>query len=88
MLAVPGNHDVPHTFPARFTRPWDEFERRWQTTEPTHETDTMVAIGLNSVRPWRHQSGGLSSGQLAGAESRLRAAPPSKLVSSFSTTSS
>ena len=79
LLAVPGNHDLPYTIPARFTRPWDEFERRWQTTEPTHETDTTVAVGLNSVRPWRHQSGGLSSDQLARAESRLRAAPPSKL---------
>ena len=22
VLAVPGNHDIPHTVPARFTRPW------------------------------------------------------------------
>ena len=34
MLAVPGNHDIPYTFPARFTAPWREFERQWQTTEP------------------------------------------------------
>ena len=27
VLAIPGNHDIPHTFPARFTRPWREFER-------------------------------------------------------------
>ena len=79
VLAVPGNHDIPHAIPARFTRPWDEFERLWQTTEPTYETDTVVAIGLNSVRPRRHQSGGLSAEQLAGAESRLLAAAPSKL---------
>ena len=32
--AVPGNHDIPYTFPARFTRPWAEFERLWGTTEP------------------------------------------------------
>ena len=25
--AVPGNHDIPYTIPARFTRPWAEFER-------------------------------------------------------------
>jgi hypothetical protein len=34
-------------------------------------------IGLNSVRPWRHQSGGIRSGQLARAEERLRSAAPS-----------
>ena len=31
VLAVPGNHDLPYTFPARFTRPWAEFERVWET---------------------------------------------------------
>jgi len=36
VLAVPGNHDIPYTFPARFTGTWREFERQWQTTEPTH----------------------------------------------------
>ena len=35
VIAVPGNHDLPYTFPARFTRPWAEFERVWQTAEPT-----------------------------------------------------
>ena len=22
LLVIPGNHDIPYTFPARFTRPW------------------------------------------------------------------
>jgi len=79
LLAVPGNHDIPHAVPARFARPWEPFERLWQTTEPTYESDTVLAIGLNSVRPGRHQSGGLSAKQLARAESRLRAAPAAKL---------
>ena len=34
VLAVPGNHDLPYT-PSRFFRPWTEFERVWETTEPT-----------------------------------------------------
>ena len=25
VLAIPGNHDIPYTFPARFTRTFDEF---------------------------------------------------------------
>jgi 3',5'-cyclic AMP phosphodiesterase CpdA len=75
VLAVPGNHDVPYTFPARFTRPWAEFERQWQTTEPTHSSDAIHVVGLNSVRPFRHQGGALRSAQLRSAARRLREAP-------------
>jgi 3',5'-cyclic AMP phosphodiesterase CpdA len=75
VLAVPGNHDIPYTFPARFTRSFREFERRWQTTEPTFASPTLYVVGLNSVRPWRHQSGGIRQSQLEAAEERLRAAP-------------
>ena len=60
VLAVPGNHDIPHTVPARFTSPWAEFERCWETTTPVYASDTLHVVGLNSVRPWRHQSGGLA----------------------------
>jgi 3',5'-cyclic AMP phosphodiesterase CpdA len=56
LLAIPGNHDIPYTFPRRFTRPWQEFERLWETTQPVYRSDTLVVAGLNSVRPWRHQS--------------------------------
>jgi 3',5'-cyclic AMP phosphodiesterase CpdA len=75
VLAVPGNHDMPYTFPARFTRPWAEFERCWTTTEPTHSSSTLHVVGLNSARPYRHQSGALREDQLRGAGERLRAAP-------------
>jgi 3',5'-cyclic AMP phosphodiesterase CpdA len=71
VLAVPGNHDIPYAFPRRFTRPFREFERQWQSTEPTYSSETLHVIGLNSVRPWRHQSGGIRSSQLARAEERL-----------------
>ena len=32
LLVVPGNHDIPLTLPSRFTHPWREFERHWETT--------------------------------------------------------
>lgn len=79
VLAVPGNHDIPHTLPARVTRPWEEFEREWQTTEPVHESPEAVVVGLNSVRPWHHQSGGVTDAQLERAEARLAAAAPGAL---------
>ena len=79
VLAIPGNHDIPYTFPARFTHPFREFERLWETTEPVRSSDELFVVGLNSVRPWRHQSGGIRSGQLRRAEELLREAPQSAL---------
>src|SRR5437764_10476504 len=75
VLAIPGNHDIPYTFPARFTRAFREFERQWQTTEPTFSSPALHVIGLNSVRPWRHQSGGIRDSQLERAHQRLLEAP-------------
>ncbi len=77
VLAIPGNHDIPYTFPARFSSPWAEFERQWQTAEPVYSSPAVYAVGLNSVRPWRHQSGRISDAQLERATARLRAAPGS-----------
>jgi 3',5'-cyclic AMP phosphodiesterase CpdA len=76
VLAIPGNHDIPYTFPARFTSSFSEFERQWETTEPTYSSPTLHVVGLNSVRPWRHQSGGIRTSQLTAAEERLRRAGP------------
>jgi 3',5'-cyclic AMP phosphodiesterase CpdA len=76
VLAIPGNHDIPYSFPARFTRSFRAFEHQWETTEPTYSSPTLHVIGLNSVRPWRHQSGGIRTGKLTHAEARLREAPP------------
>jgi 3',5'-cyclic AMP phosphodiesterase CpdA len=64
VLAVPGNHDIPYTFPGRFTKTFDEFERHWETTEPVYSSSTLHVVGLNSVRAWRHQSGGIRETQL------------------------
>jgi 3',5'-cyclic AMP phosphodiesterase CpdA len=76
---IPGNHDIPYTFPARFTRTWAEFEREWETTEPVYRSDRLLIVGLNSVRPWRHQSGGLRQRQLDRAAGELQRAPDGAL---------
>ena len=79
VLAIPGNHDIPYTFPARFTRPWQEFERLWETTEPVHASPALHVVGVNSVRPWRHQSGRVREVQLERAVGRLREGAPGAL---------
>jgi 3',5'-cyclic AMP phosphodiesterase CpdA len=79
VLAVPGNHDIPYTFPGRFTRSLAEFERHWGTAEPVHRSETLLVVGLNSVRPWRHQSGAIREEQLRRAASLLAEAPAGAL---------
>jgi 3',5'-cyclic AMP phosphodiesterase CpdA len=76
---IPGNHDIPYTFPARFTRTFLEFERQWETTEPVYRSPDLQVVGLNSVRAWRHQSGGLRRRQLENAKELLAEAPDGAL---------
>jgi 3',5'-cyclic AMP phosphodiesterase CpdA len=79
LLVIPGNHDIPYTFPARFVRPFREFERQWETAEPVFSSPELFVVGLNSVRPWRHQSGGLRQGQLRRTAELLAEAPSGSL---------
>ena len=79
LLVIPGNHDIPYAFPARFTRPWTEFERQWETVEPVFRSDDVIVVGLNSVRPWRHQSGGIRRSQIARTRELLARAPEDAL---------
>lgn len=79
LLAVPGNHDIPHTVPARFTRPWAEFERALGESDPVYRSQRLVVAGLNSVRPWRHQGGRLSEPRLDRAAQVLHDAPAEAL---------
>jgi 3',5'-cyclic AMP phosphodiesterase CpdA len=74
LVVVPGNHDIPFLPPARFIRTWHEFKREWQTTEPVFTSGELHVVGLNSVRPWRHQSGAIRDGQLEEAATRLGSA--------------
>jgi 3',5'-cyclic AMP phosphodiesterase CpdA len=75
LLAIPGNHDIPYTFPERFTSTWAEFVREWETTEPVYRSEHVYVVGLNSVRAWRHQSGGLRQEQIQRACRLLSEAP-------------
>jgi 3',5'-cyclic AMP phosphodiesterase CpdA len=79
LLTIPGNHDIPYAFPARFTRTWAQFERCWETTQPVYRSDGLFVVGLNSVRAWRHQSGGIRSHQLVWASEQLASAPDGAL---------
>lgn len=78
-LAVPGNHDIPYTIPARFTRTFTEWEHVFGTTEPVYAAAGVVVAGLNSVRRWRQQGGALDDERLVQATARLQEGPPDAL---------
>src|SRR5919199_2222603 len=80
LLVIPGNHDIPYTFPARFTRTFREFERQWQTIEPLYTADGLHVVGINSVRAWRNQSGKVHDDALRRAAERLGEAPAGGLL--------
>ena len=79
LLAVPGNHDIPYTFPARFTRTYAAWRDVFGDPEPVHEAPGLLVVGLSSVRPWRHQGGALEEDQVARAAERIRRAPKGSL---------
>ena len=74
LVAVPGNHDIPYTI-ARLTRPFALWRGVFGETEPVHRDGDLLVVGVNSVRPRRHQDGALSDRQLARVASELRSVP-------------
>ena len=46
LLAIPGTHDIPYTFPQRFTSPWREFEQCIELI--MHRSSTCCATWGNS----------------------------------------
>lgn len=79
VLAVPGNHDIPYTFPARFTRTFSDWQHVFGPPEQDFVSDRLVVAGLNSVRPWRQQGGRLEESGLDGLTARLAHAPTTAL---------
>jgi 3',5'-cyclic AMP phosphodiesterase CpdA len=79
VLAVPGNHDIPYTLPARFTRTFDRWETVFDGVEPVFRSDALLVVGLNSVRPWRQQGGALTQDALGRAAAALVDAPDGAL---------
>ena len=75
LLVIPGNHDIPRWPPGRFTRTFEAFRAEWPELEPVYRSDRLVALGLNSVRPWKQQGGALRRHQLEHVARVLAEAP-------------
>jgi 3',5'-cyclic AMP phosphodiesterase CpdA len=79
VLVVPGNHDLAPVYRplSRIFRPRAKFHRHLPDHEPlpVWSDDEVVAIGLDSTRSLRWQSGGLKTAHLEHVERTLAAAP-------------
>lgn len=79
LLVVPGNHDIPYTIPARFTRTYAAWLDVFGPTDAAYASEHFVVAGVSSVRPWRQQGGAVDRVRLAGAIDRLQQGPPDAL---------
>jgi 3',5'-cyclic AMP phosphodiesterase CpdA len=78
LLVVPGNHDVPlFDIAARFLDPYGGYRRHiQQELEPVYESEELIAVGMNSARPFPFHGGGrLNEAQVTRAAARLKSAP-------------
>ena len=77
VVAVPGNHDLPYTFPGpvHVARGGSSSASGGRPSRRTRRPPLHV-VGLNSARPYRHQSGALRDEQLRDAAARLAQAAP------------
>ncbi|MCW7539414.1 metallophosphoesterase [Aquabacterium sp. A7-Y] len=75
-LVIPGNHDIPlFNLAARGFAPYANHCRAFgPALEPSHESEDLLVLCLNTTRPWRHKDGEVSPAQIEQVAQRLRAA--------------
>lgn len=81
LLAVPGNHDIPlFNLFARFLSPFAGYQRCFgEVLEPVFESADLIVIGVNTVRPERHEDGEVDPNQIRRVSDRLNNATATQL---------
>jgi len=76
VLCIPGNHDIPlFNIVARLFYPYANYQRAMgRDLEPVFESETVLAIGVNSTRWRRHRDGEVSDEQIERVSQRLQRA--------------
>jgi 3',5'-cyclic AMP phosphodiesterase CpdA len=76
VLAVPGNHDIPlFDVVSRICCPYARYRAAFgEELEPVHQSERLLAIGVNTTRARRHKHGEVSVSQIERVSARLRAA--------------
>ena len=80
-LIVPGNHDIPlFNIAERLFCAYRGHRRVFgDDLEPVVETDTLLVLGVNTTRAWRHTDGEVSAAQVERVAQRLRRATAQQL---------
>ena len=81
LLAIPGNHDIPLIhLGLRLCRPYARYREAFgDALEPVHATPSLLVLGVNTTRWWRHKHGTLARDQADRVARRLAAASPGQL---------
>ena len=81
VLVVPGNHDVPlYRFWERFFAPYGAYRKHFDSElEPVVQSESFVAIGLNTAHGWTFTEGRIRSSRLAEIADILESVPDSLL---------
>jgi 3',5'-cyclic AMP phosphodiesterase CpdA len=81
VLAIPGNHDLPlFALHERLLHPYAHHAAAFGADlEPVHDTAELLAVGVNTTRPYRHKHGEVSPGQVERVAALLKRARPGQL---------
>lgn len=81
LLVIPGNHDIPlFNIVARVLFPYANYQRAFgRNLQPSFASEDVMAIGVNTTRPYRHIDGEVSSQQIDHVVTLLHKATPQQL---------
>lgn len=80
-LVIPGNHDIAlFDLVTRALSPYGNFRRAFgPELEPVYASGALLAIGVNTTRPYRYKDGEVSPEQIEQVAQRLLQARPGQL---------
>lgn len=81
LIALPGNHDIPlFNVAARMFAPYAGYRAAFgDDLEPEFESAELLALTVNTTRPYRHADGEVSMRQIERIAQRLAGARPGQL---------
>ncbi|HEY0975022.1 MAG TPA: metallophosphoesterase [Solimonas sp.] len=80
-LVLPGNHDIPLLdLWTRWRHPYARYRKAFGSElEPVLRTPSLLALGVNTTRAYRHKDGEVSAEQIERVAARLRKATTAQL---------
>ncbi|RZS46755.1 metallophosphoesterase family protein [Sphaerotilus mobilis] len=81
VLAVPGNHDIPlFDLWTRLLNPYGRYRAAFGADlEPVYRSAELLAVCVNTTRPWRHKHGEVNAQQIDRVARLLARADPEQL---------